>query len=133
MTNLRILSVDIYDSVYRVIDGIKPDVSDARCLRQAAITLRGEAELIEFVDADAQGPQPLHPKLSGEYWVGPLWLAVQQLDMVDAFGGNSLACLTRFAAALDRVAQGDRRVAKDLGPLVRRLATLVEMAKAGSY
>jgi hypothetical protein len=48
--------------------------------------------------------------------------------MVDAFGGDSLSCLTKFAAALEKVAHGNRRVAKDLEPLVQRLATLVEMS-----
>lgn len=130
MTNLRMLSAGIYDSVYRVTDGLRPDEIDARCLRFAATTLRGEAELIEFVNTDAQGPQPLRPRLSREYWMSPLWLAIQQLDMVDVFGGDPLACLTKFAAALEKVAQGNRDVATDLGPLVRRFATLVEMSGA---
>lgn len=130
MTNLRMLSVEIYDSVCRISDGLSPDESDARYLRLAATTLRGEAELIEFVNTDVQGPPPPHPKLSGEYWIDPLWLAVRQLDMVDALGGDPLACLTQFAADLEKVAQGNRDVAKDSEPLVQRLATLVEMSGA---
>lgn len=130
MTNLRQLSVDIYDSVCRVADGLGPDESDAKCLSLAATTLRGEAELIEFLNNEARGPEPLHQKLTGEYWMEPLWIAVQQLDMVDAFDGDPLTCLARFADDLEKVEQGDISIAKAVESLVRRLATLVEMIGA---
>jgi hypothetical protein len=129
MMSLRTLSTDVYDSVFRIADGYEPDVADKKCLTIAAETLRGEAELLEFVESHAKGPEPKHLVLTGEYWMYPVRQAVSQLNMTISYGETDIACLGELADQLEVIALGDRDQAKAAESIVQRIAILVSMQR----
>ena len=125
---LRMLTVDLWDSVARVADGFGPDDQDRAVLRQASVALRGQAEAISFVEGDAAGTEPKHPVMGLDALVDMVWRAATQLNLRDLLGDdpNPVSGLEALADALDRIAKGDTGVAKTYDPLVERLSRLAE-------
>jgi hypothetical protein len=127
-TTLRTLSVDLWDSVTRIADGIEPDDIDRRAIDLAISTMRSEIEVLEWVGRNCTGPQPSRTNLSSsQQWGQKIWMAVCQLESKEDFGGSPLAALQQLADKLEKIRRGDRAEAKALDRVVERIARLVEM------
>jgi hypothetical protein len=123
---LRMLTVNLWDSVARVADGHQPDQRDQAILFGAAVALRGQVEAIEFVDKDAAGAEPTNASTGYESLVALVWRAATQRDEQELIGGDPVRALTALADALEKIAQGDRKVAAQFDGLVERLSRLAE-------
>lgn len=124
--SLRMLTVDMWDSVARIADGFGPDDRDRAVLRGAAIVLRGQAEAIEFVEQDAAGTEPKNAVVGFDALVDAIWRAGSQIGRTDLLGHDPVRGLGVLAAALEGIADGDRERAKEYDQLIERLSRLVE-------
>jgi hypothetical protein len=123
---LRTLTVNLWDSVARVVDGYKPDPQDQSVLEVATVALRGQVEAIEFVDKNAAGAEPEHVSIGYEPLIRLVWRAGIQLEERDLIGDDPVRALATLADALEKIAQGDREVATRFVRLVERLSRLAD-------
>lgn len=123
---LRMLTVDLWDSVARVADGHAPDAQDQSVLRQAALGLRGEAEAIEFVETEAAGAEPQNADMGLDALVDLLWRAVTQLGAREMLDGDPVKGLGLFADALEGIAGGNKGLAQNWDAVVERVSRLAE-------
>lgn len=126
----RMLAARLYDTVARIADGYDPDAEDIQALREAIATLRGEAELLRFIESDARGPASTNPCLMEEPWEGLVWQTATQLGEESAWGGSSAAALEKLTFAFEQVSLGGRDRAQGLVPFVRRLSAIAEQSAA---
>lgn len=123
---LRMMAIDLWDSVSRIADGHQPDAMDLRVLAGMATALRGQAASIKFVEKEAAGAAPQSTAPAQDTLVDLLWQAATQLGVRHLLRNEPVEGLTYLAERLDAVATGDKETAATYDRLVERLAGLAE-------
>ena len=124
---LRMLTAQLWDSVSRVADGVGPDREDERVLRKAALVLRGQIDVIRYVEADAAGADlPKRTVLGLETLIELIRQAATQLRTEDDLVNDVLAGVGHLADGLEAIATGDRKIASRYDALLERVSLLAE-------